>query len=132
MKNKEKKKVLISEDESISAELFRSFIEDLGHTVVSVTHRTEDTLQQIYKLHPHIVFLDINMEYKTAGIDVCKIIKEKYSDIKVYFLTAYDKSVFEEELKNISYDGYVDKLNFMNIMEDILVGNEKENGNGAK
>ena len=48
MKNKEKKKVLISEDECISAELFRSFIEDLGHTVVSVTHRVEDTLQQIW------------------------------------------------------------------------------------
>ena len=67
-----------------------------------------------------VAFLDINMEYRTAGIDACRSIKEKCPEVKVYFLTAYSKDTFNNELAHIQYDGYIEKIGFEDTVEELL------------
>lgn len=114
------KRIFIAEDEAIIAEMYEKFIKELGHEVVGRTDTAADTMEKVCALKPDIVFLDINMDYKTAGIDACRVIKQQCPEIKIYFVTAYGKEVYEKELAGISYDGYIDKLYFLKELNDIL------------
>ena len=114
------KRVLIADDDYITAEMFKEAIENLGHNVVAVAHNSEEAVDQACKLHPDVAFLDIKMDYRIAGIHASNLIKDKFPDIQVYFLTAYAKDVFHAELVNAQYDGYIDKLKFMDIVDKIL------------
>jgi CheY-like chemotaxis protein len=114
------KRVLIADDDYITAEMFKEAIENMGHDVVAVAHNSEEAINHAYQLHPDVAFLDIKMDYRIAGIHASNLIKDKFPDIKVYFLTAYAKDVFHAELVNAQYDGYIDKLKFMDIVGKIL------------
>lgn len=114
------KRVLIADDDYITAEMFKSAIERLGHNVIAVAHNSEDAISQACALRPDVAFLDIKMDYRTAGIHASNMIKERFPDMKVYFLTAYAKDIFRAELINAQYDGYIDKLKFMDIVDQVL------------
>ncbi|HQP11096.1 MAG TPA: response regulator [Candidatus Omnitrophota bacterium] len=114
------KKVLIADDDYITAEMFKEAIENLGHDVVAVAHNSEEAINRAFELRPDVAFLDIKMDYRIAGIHASNLIKDRYPDIKVYFLTAYAKDVFHAELAHAQYDGYIDKLQFMDIVDKIL------------
>lgn len=114
------KKILIAEDDYIIATLIKDIIQNYGHTVVGVAHSGEEAINQAFALQPDMVFLDINMDYKTAGIDACKAIKEKLPHTKVFFLTAYTKDSFENELNNVPYDGYFDKVDFDKVIDKLF------------
>lgn len=113
-------RVLIAEDEYIAAILFKTQIENLGHEVVGITHSGEETILKAKEIKPDIIFMDISMEKKADGISACKRIKEDNGKIKVYFLTAYEKQVFQDQLKDIPYDGFIDKFEFKTRIEEIL------------
>lgn len=114
------KKILLVDDEPLIALLFKSIIEGFGHEIVDVAHSGKEAIEKTYKLMPEVVFMDINMEHRTAGIDACKSIKEKYPEIKVYFLTAYSADTFSKELSDLKYDGYVEKMYFEDNVEKLL------------
>jgi CheY-like chemotaxis protein len=114
------KRIVIAEDEAIIAEIYAKFIRELGHEVVGITDTAADTIEKVCSSKPDIVFLDISMDYKTAGIDACRAIKQKCPEIKAYFVSAYGKEVFELELVGIRYDGYIDKLYFLKELKNIL------------
>ncbi len=113
-------RILLAEDETLVALLFKGIIEDLGHEVIATVYSGEEAIRQTCELRPDVAFLDINMEYKTAGIDACRSIKEKCPEVKVYFLTAYSKDTFDNELADVQYDGYIEKINFEDIAEELL------------
>lgn len=114
------KRILIAEDEVMIAELYEKIIKNLGHEVVGRTDTAVETIEKVCALHPDILFLDINMDYKTAGIDACREIKKQCPEIRIYFVTAYGKEVYEKELAGIRYDGYIDKLYFLGELNEIL------------
>jgi len=120
VKDNSVKKVLIADDDYITTEMYKTIVEDLGHKVVAVTHTGDDTVKKTIELHPDIVFLDIKMDYKNAGIEACKSIKNKFPKMKVYLLTAYAKEVFEKELPDTHHDGFIDKMKFIDIAEELL------------
>ena len=111
------KKVLIAEDEYITAELLRITIQESGHEVIAVAYTGEDAVIKAGELAPDIVFMDISMEYRSAGIDACKSIKEQHPEIAVYFLSAYPKETYTKELALITFDGYLDKGEFDSAIE---------------
>jgi CheY-like chemotaxis protein len=105
-------KMIIAEDEYITAELFKTQIERLGHEVLAITHSGEETVVKVKELEPEVVFMDISMEYRTDGLDACKKIKAYNKNIKIFFLTAYQKDMFKDELNDILFDGFIDKFEF--------------------
>ncbi|MDD4202325.1 MAG: response regulator [Candidatus Omnitrophica bacterium] len=113
-------KIIIAEDEHVLANVFKRIITKCGHEVIGIAYTEKEILEQCSSLHPDIVFLDISIESKYSGIEICKTIKKLYPEIKVYFLTAYSKDVFKNELLNVSYDGYINKLDFSEKIPEIL------------
>lgn len=113
-------RVLLADDDYVIAEQFKSIIENLGHEVVAVAHNSEEAIAQAKELEPEVAFLDIRMDYREAGIHAANQIKDSFPKTKVYFLSSYNKDSFSAELVNSKYDGYIDKLNFSNVVADLL------------
>jgi len=114
------KRVLVVEDEFIIAEVNKNIIQELGHEVVGVAYNGNDSVELSCLLRPDVVFMDISMEGRTDGIDACKKIKDRCPEIKIYFVTAYVEEVYTKELENIKYDGYIDKIDFGNVIAGLL------------
>lgn len=114
------KRVLIADDDESSVELFKTVIEMLGHDVIGVARNSQEAIIKAYTLQPDVAFLDIKMDYRNAGIHASNRIKDKFPDTKVYFLSAYPKDTFNLELINTDYDGYVEKQEFMTVVEGLL------------
>lgn len=114
------KRVVIAEDEAILAEGYELYIRDLGHEVVGIAYTARDTIEKVCASRPDIVFLDINMDYRTAGIDACRALNQQCPGIKIYFVSAYSKDIYEKELVGLHYEGYIDKLDFLKELNIIL------------
>lgn len=86
------KRVLLADDERASSEIIRYFIQkhQLPLEVVGETVRGDETLAAIRRLHPDIVFLDIEMPVMN-GLQVMDAArKEDMSGVSFIIITAYD------------------------------------------
>ena len=81
-------RVVIVEDEELVAQDIRYIVEDAGFEVAAVFHSAEELLEELEKLKPDSIIMDIMLEGEMDGIDAARIIREKM-DIPVIYLTAY-------------------------------------------
>ncbi|MBN2736225.1 MAG: response regulator [Spirochaetales bacterium] len=120
------KKILIVEDEILIAYQIKITLIQKGYTKVDVVHSKKAAIEYSRDNGPEIIFMDIAMEYETAGIDACVEIKRILGDsVKIYFLTSYSQDSFMALLQNVSYDGFIDKLQISVVLQQVLA----ENGN---
>lgn len=101
--------VVIADDEFISLLLFRRLVEECGHTVVAEAHSSIETIEAVKKHRPAIVILDIAMEEKESGIEACKAVKKTSPGTSVVFVSGYARTTFDERLKEIDFDGFLEK-----------------------
>jgi len=101
-------KALIIEDEPLIAEDIRDYLSSMDYQPMDVAYSKEQALKHLEKYDLDIVLLDINLGGKTDGIEIAKVINEKYK-IPFVFLTSYsDKSTLE--MAKVTYPwGYLVK-----------------------
>ncbi len=88
-----KQKVLIVEDEVISALSFQMGLENTGYEVCKIVSTGEDAVIVARKDNPDIVIMDINLAGSMDGFEAAQIIQTKH-DIPIIFLTGYsDESI---------------------------------------
>ena len=88
-------RALIVEDEPLIAEDIRDCLSNFDYEPMAVAYTKEQALQYLEKYDLDIVLLDINLGGKTDGIEIAKVINEKYK-IPFIFLTSYsDKATLE-------------------------------------
>ena len=80
-------KVIVVEDEAVIAQLLEFHVMEAGHNVLDIAHNSERALDLVHNLQPDLVLLDINILGERDGIEVGKIIKNKYN-IPIIFITA--------------------------------------------
>ncbi len=104
-------KILIAEDDRILALYFKSLLIDMGFETksIAIADSGKKTVKLTQKLKPDIIFMDITMELEIDGIDACQVIKEADTTVKIVFVSAYPENFFKDKLKNIIYDGYIEK-----------------------
>ena len=101
-------RVLIVEDEPMIAEDISDFLDDMNFKSVGIAYDSETALDMLINRHPDIALLDISIEGSLNGIEVAKIIRDKYN-IPFIFLTSHsDKDTLDEAKKTIPY-GYIVK-----------------------
>lgn len=79
-------KIVLVEDDWIIAKEIAYTLQDLGFEVVGTFDTGEEGLQQIVKLQPDIVLLDIDLAGELSGIEVGQKLKE--AKVPFIFLTA--------------------------------------------
>jgi len=105
-------KIMIVEDEVMCAAMCKVMLEKKGFSAVTVSHSKADALKIYPHVLPDVIFMDVNMEYPTAGIDACREIKALSPSVKIYFTSAYSAESLKNELSGVLYDGFIDKLEF--------------------
>ena len=80
--------VLIVEDEALLAMDIEAMIEDSGHKVVGEAASLFDVEDLAADLCPDLAFVDIQLAKGTSGLDVCAVIRERWSKALVVFVTA--------------------------------------------
>ncbi len=88
-------KILIVEDESITAMDIKRTLEILGFEILPIASEGEEAIKTAEKLKPDLILMDINLKGKISGIEAAeKIIN--LLDIPIIYLTAFsDKKTFE-------------------------------------
>jgi len=80
--------VLIVEDEAILAMDIEATVEDCGHCVVAQAASFYDVDELTTDLSLDLAFVDIQLARGTNGIDVARLIRERWPEAFVIFVTA--------------------------------------------
>ncbi|TFH42056.1 MAG: response regulator, partial [Chrysiogenales bacterium] len=102
------KKILIVEDEPLTAELIRGMLEGRGYQVTAMESTAYGAMRALNAAAPDIVIMDIRIRGKTDGIELAGSIRRKL-DIPVIFLTAFADRETVERAKQVDSYGYIIK-----------------------
>lgn len=84
-----------------------------------------ETLENIKNDDPDVLLLDINLP-DINGIDLCKQLLNKYSDLKIIALTSFDDITFVKRILSNGAQGYLlkntDKLELIEALKTVLSG----------
>lgn len=81
-------RILIAEDEAITATALQSELVSLGYKVVGITDTAEDVVRAAGELKPDVVFMDITLKGVLDGITAAVAIRGR-TGAPVVFLTAH-------------------------------------------
>jgi len=99
--------ILIVDDHPIVAEGIRKLIQDSNAAnVVGVAGTGKACMDFLRWEKPDVILLDINLP-DISGIDLCKMIKEKFASSKILALTTFNERSCIVSMMKSGADGYV-------------------------
>lgn len=102
------KKILIVEDELITAEGIKVCLGEAGYEVTGMYAAAEEAIDSIERARPDLVMMDIKLRGKMDGVEAAEIILERF-DLPVIYLTSFaDDEVIRRAASTESY-GYIIK-----------------------
>ncbi|MBI9095936.1 MAG: response regulator transcription factor [Sphaerochaeta sp.] len=86
------------------------------NVLASVSSGSE-LVKAVEMYHPDVILMDIEMESQNAGIDYCRLISQRFPDIRIVILTCHEE---EERILAAFEAGAVDYLLKTDSMSDII------------
>lgn len=104
-----KRKILLVEDDTVLASVYRSRLELEGFDVCEANNG-EDALSLAVSEHPDLILLDVMMP-KISGFDVLDILRNtpETTNIRVIMLTALSQLKDKERAEQLGVDDYLVK-----------------------
>ncbi len=99
-------KILIIEDEEVTAFALELFCQKLGYTVLETVNHYDAAIQSIIQNHPDLLLCDIELNEIKSGLDIAKVAQDTYN-IPSIFLTAYYDNEILKQAKHIDFYGYI-------------------------
>lgn len=94
----EQKRILIVEDESITAEDIAQRLEGMDYTITGIAGTGEEAIELANKTLPDLVLMDVKIKGGMDGIESADIIRQS-RDIPIIYLTAYTDSLTINKIK---------------------------------
>ena len=101
-------RILIVEDEAITALDEQECLEELGYEVVGIVDSGEDAIAKSGELRPDLVFMDITLATEMTGQEAAWQIREKFN-IPVIFVTAKGNKLIYDAANYGHVTGYIIK-----------------------
>lgn len=101
-------KILVVEDEALSAMIMCKTLENRGYTVCRPVATGEEAVICALAEKPDLIFMDICLAGEKDGIQAAREIGEHH-DIPIVFVTAYSNSDIKERAKQVKAAGYLNK-----------------------
>ena len=113
-----KRKILLVEDDTALASVYRSRLELEGFDVCEANNG-EDALSLAVSEHPDLVLLDVMMP-KISGFDVLDILRNtpETTNIRVIMLTALSQPKDKERAEQLGVDDYLVKSQV--VIDDVI------------
>lgn len=114
-------KILIVDDEYLIRDLIKDCLnyEELGFTIIGEAEDGIEAIKKIEELKPELIILDISIPF-INGIELSKIVKKKYKEIKILILTGYSEFEYAKECIKIGVSEYLLKPINSNTLKTIL------------
>lgn len=103
-----KKRIMVVEDEGITALGIKSSLESMGYTVASMVFSGEEAIEKAEQEKPDLVLMDIILKGKMDGIEAARQIHSNFN-IPVVYLTAHSDDKMLKRIKKTEPFGYVIK-----------------------
>ncbi|WP_445665555.1 response regulator [Fodinibius sp. AD559] len=117
--SKEKKKVIIVEDDLILNLLYESYLERLGFETEGELVYGKTAIETAKKIDPDLVVMDISLEGDIDGIDAMLKIRE-FSDVPVIYITGNSDPYHVERAKETDPLDYLTKpIEFEDLKKSI-------------
>jgi PAS domain S-box-containing protein len=100
------KRILIVEDEIITAKDIKECLQDNGYGVLSIVSSGKEAIKKVEEENPDLVLMDIMLKGEMDGIETARQIR-LHSNIPVVYLTAYSDKNILERAKITEPFGYV-------------------------
>jgi signal transduction histidine kinase len=100
------KKILIVDDDAITALSLEKLIEAMGHVCAGRCSTAEDALAIAANERPDIALLDVNIEGEVDGVDTGEILFSRFA-VHVLFITAYSDEATLLRVKSSHPFGYI-------------------------
>jgi len=100
-------RVVLADDHAVVRKGIREFLEEEGD--ISVVAEAEDGLEAlrlVEEYQPDVVVMDIQMPRMT-GVEATRRVKERFPQVRVFVLTAYDNDPYVFALLQAGADGYM-------------------------
>ncbi len=101
-------KIFILEDEAVIAAEIQQILQNLGHEVVGKARNGDKALDMLASLKPDLALLDITVKGSLSGIDIAKVIREKYNFPFIFLTSHADLHTLNQVKETLPY-GYVVK-----------------------
>lgn len=119
MDTKQKKTVMIVEDDLILNLLYESYLEKLGYDAEGELVYGKTAIEVAKKIQPHLILMDISLEGEIDGITAMKEIR-KFSDVPVIYITGNSDPHHVQRAKETGYLDYLVKpIEFNDLKESI-------------
>jgi DNA-binding NarL/FixJ family response regulator len=103
----DKIRILLADDHAVVRQGIRQFLEEAGDiAVVAEAGDGAEALRLVEAHQPDVAVLDIRMP-EVTGVEVARRIKERFPQVRVLVLTAYDDDPYVFALLQAGADGYV-------------------------
>lgn len=122
-----KLKVFIVDDHKLIREMWRMIFEEKEHLeVVGESGQLNDALEQIYKLRPDVVLLDINLP-PDSGMDAVPHIRKHVPGAKIIAVSMHNQPAYAKKMFQLGVKGYVTKNSsqseLLKAIEEVIAGN---------
>ncbi len=101
-------RILIVEDERITAEDLRDILTDLGYTVTASVSSGAEAIARAEETAPDLALMDIRIKGQMDGTETARILRERFN-IPVIYLTAHADSATVARAKDAEPLGYITK-----------------------
>jgi PAS domain S-box-containing protein len=101
-------RILIVEDERITAEDLAEILKDLGYQVTAVVSSGAEAIREVERNPPDLVLMDVRIKGEMDGTETARILRERF-DVPVIYLTAHADRDTLERAKQSTPLGYIVK-----------------------
>jgi len=101
-------RILIVEDERITAEDLRDILTDLGYTVTASVSSGAEAIARAEETTPDLALMDIRIKGQMDGTETARILRERFN-IPVIYLTAHADTATVARAKDAEPLGYITK-----------------------
>ncbi len=104
-------KVAVIDDQNSVISIFKLFFENIADiSMIGFANNAQDAIKIVDKLRPDVILIDIEMPGMN-GIEVTKIITQRFSSTKVILFTSHDNKKTRRLAIKSGANGYVSKIN---------------------
>jgi DNA-binding NarL/FixJ family response regulator len=113
-------KILIVDDSTLFRKVFRETLHSRFPSLMILEAKDgKEALEAILTWFPDVIFMDINLDNEN-GLELTRLIKGQFPEIKVIILTSYDLPEYRKEAIRYKADHYVPKDSFMSVVNVIF------------
>ena len=104
-----KRRILVVEDEGITALHLQSILEEEGYEITSTAITCEEALEFVEEIQPELVLLDIKLAGELNGIETGRQLRASYPHMRLIYITSYSQQDIRAQADETNPSGYLIK-----------------------